>query len=249
MSKEADTNRKTIAIDVRNPTIRFALNILLSPFADVISIDDFSLKTRQFEPAQRSLDLIISDLDSCNVQKVQFEWSYSNKVQPACLALVPMRTAATYFFRFQRAKLPFCLWRSGLDNVSTAVQTLLREGATPTALTLTENEFNFLSIGTNDQFCAQRIPEQFRCYLPRLGFDIEILQAEFKMRSSDILDRLENLRSTLGVQTNQEAIKVAEWHGIRQLSLDHDVLEERIFEANAITLISKWLSNEKAKKF
>lgn len=239
-------NRKTIAINISDPTACFALRTALSSLACTIRTDCFSIAARKFIFRETAPDLIIFDLRDCFVDKAQFEWSHTAKIGSQFIALAPTSVAATYFFRLQRAKIPICLLRNGLEPLLAAVRLSLEGAAAPPEVTLTEQDITYLTYGTKDYSHLANFPEQFRRYLARIEFDSTLLSAEMNLRSSDISDRLANLFSSLGVESKEAAIEVAAMHGISQLPPIEDPMESKIFEATSMSVIAKWLS-EKTK--
>lgn len=245
MSNDAD--KQTVALNLSDPAAHFALSHLLSSTVNIVDLDSFDVVSRKFRTREVPVDLIITDLRKCALEQIRFEVSYLHRTGPKCVALVPTCIAATYFFRLQRAKIPICLTRNGLQPVQQVVQQLLAGDSQNLEETLFAEDICYLRYGTRNLALANSFPEQFRYYLPRLSFDDAVMQAELDIASVDLSSRLENLCSSLGVFKIKEAIDVAALHGIGQLLLEEDVLENKIFEANTMSAIANWLT-AKTKK-
>jgi hypothetical protein len=240
-----DASKKTIALNLQSAIASFALSTLLSKTARVIASDDFSLTSRKFETQSLIPDLIVTDLDESNLDNAKFDGSNSINSVPRLLAVVPTSTAATYFFRFQRAKVPFCLLRNGIAPIIKTCDLILNGQPTPPEVALGSDSYDYLMFGKKNRSDTPLLPEQIKLYLPRLQFDPLILKVEFDMREGDVAQRMDSLLSTLNVRTREEAIQFANDSGVSQLPIDKDPIEERLFEASAMTAIARWLTERK----
>jgi hypothetical protein len=242
---DTDDSKKTIALNLQSPIASFALRSLLSKTVRVIATDNFSLTSRKFETQNLIPDLIVTDLDESSLDNAKFDGSNIKSV-PRLLAVVPTSTAAAYFFRFQRAKVPFCLLRNGIAPIIETCNLLLTGQPTPPEVTLGSDSFNHLMFGQRNRSDTTLIPEQLKLYLPRLQFDPLTLKVEFEMREGDAAQRMDSLLSTLNVRTREEAIKFGHDSGVSQLPIDRDPIEEKLFEASAMTAIARWLTERKS---